>query len=376
MLAAMPDGNPFTRTMLTPAGPLAGRAEPLARVRSMLTADTAPGLLVAVGGYGTGKTALLTAAAAEAHRHGWDTATARYGTGGLAHLTAADSGDDSQPTLLTVDDLHAAGAGFATALQALIAEGDRPTAVIAAAHPIIDDLHNGGDQRRPGTWLPLRPLSEQDTGDALRGALAAQEATITSDAITAIAAEAAGNAAMIHLLGYHACAAAGARSKITVSDVRNGLAAAHDDIVERILRPEHEMLTAADAALLAVVTNPAGVTAAAAAVRSRRSPRRATTRLERLERHGLVERCPRRRWRVANPIMARWLQQRRPTRLSTDPATSPTAAAAKPSSRTQQILAELGDPYRPVADIAAQFGVSRQYVSRLAKDHDLPRRRR
>lgn len=357
-----------------PARTLTGRAEQLSMVESALDAQQPPRTvrLLARGGYGLGKTAFLAAAADRAESRGFGVVHGSALAGGEieALAEAARTAAEGRPVFVALDDLHEARPAALEMISEASHSASAGVVIAAAAHHSID-AHE--DRLGGFTQLLLSPLADNDATKMARAAAGDTRRHITADAAEMVTREAAGNPAMIETLLRHARAAAPNSSRLSLAHVRRGLPAAREEILAKVLRPEHEALDPVARAVLHAVSRPGGSTVTRIALRTGRSPSKIRDRLGMLESWGLAERAGGRDWQTHHPLMRLWIQRGRPARLA---AAEPINTPAGGRSRKDDILAALRDQNRPVADIARGLGVSRQYVSRLAKDHNLPRTRR
>jgi transcriptional regulator with GAF, ATPase, and Fis domain/tetratricopeptide (TPR) repeat protein len=140
-----PAETPATRTARLLSGPPAEREGSLAQIRDALDPSAGPRIVWVCGGPGSGKSRILRWLEAEAILRGWRVLSV-FGQRrhGLEDLRAAAAGG---PTMLLVDEVHAAGAETLDLLERLAREPDAPHVQVVAAvrvdavgHPALRSL--------------------------------------------------------------------------------------------------------------------------------------------------------------------------------------------------------------------------------------------
>ena len=140
-----PGETPASRTARLLSGPPAEREASLAQIRQGLDASAGPRVVWVCGGPGSGKSRILRWLEAEAILRGWNVVSA---FGRLRHrLADLRAAARKGPTLLVLDEVHAAGAETLELLEHVAREGDGPPLQVVAAlrvdaieHPALRSL--------------------------------------------------------------------------------------------------------------------------------------------------------------------------------------------------------------------------------------------
>ncbi len=140
-----PAETPASRTARLLSGPPAEREASLAQIRHGLDASAGPRVVWVCGGPGSGKTRILRWLEAEAILRGWNVVSV---FGRLRHrLADLRAAAQKGPTLVLLDEVHAAGAETLDLLQRVAREGDAPALQVVAAlrvdaieHPALRSL--------------------------------------------------------------------------------------------------------------------------------------------------------------------------------------------------------------------------------------------
>ena len=140
-----PAETPASRTARLLSGPPAEREASLAQIRQGLDASAGPRVVWVCGGPGSGKSRILRWLEAEAILRGWNVVAA---FGRLRHrLADLRAAAQKGPTLILLDEVHAAGAETLELLEHVAREGDAPPLQVVAAvrvdaieHPALKSL--------------------------------------------------------------------------------------------------------------------------------------------------------------------------------------------------------------------------------------------
>ena len=248
-------------------------------------------------------------------------------------------------------------------------------------------------------------LASSDARLALAQPIEAAGGRIHDRALDCAVAATSGHPYMVQLVGHHTWeACADSAQGITIGDVALGEAAANRDMLSQVLLPAWSRLGDDERRVLSAMVPPGRAAPDDIAQRAAMPAETATEALARLNDAGLAKVEADATADIAHEAMRTWLRAGAGLRSPTPPTAprgdqrhgagkpvtsvpEPTSAASSRdqgesgSRRTLIIEALLNDRRASYSAIAAAHGVSRQYVSRIAKEESLtrdtrPRRRK
>ena len=244
-------------------------------------------------------------------------------------------------------------------------------------------------------------LAESDARLALGEPIEAAGGIIHDRALEYAVAVTSGYPYMVQLVGYHSWeACADPRQGITLSDVALGEAAANRDMLAQVLLPSWSRLGDIERRVLSSMVPPGPAAPDEVAARAAADADAAAEALARLADAGLASISADGTVGIAHEAMRTWLRAGAGLRLPMTPSVQPGemppgsdastpyvhagaiaqpafSEGAKPRSRRIPIVESLlNDVQASCAAIARAHGVSRQYVSRIAKEEDISRARK
>ena len=197
-----PAETPASRTARLLSGPPAERELSLAQIREALDPAAGPRVVWVCGSPGSGKSRILRWLEAEAILRGWHVVSA---FGRLRHrLADLREAARKQPTLLLLDEVHAAWPGTLDLLERVAREGDAPPVQVVAAlrvdaieHPALRRLFLA-----TGTVPTLRrvDLGKLDAGGVRAMACRATGVTVSDERVAWLLAACEGSPALAESL--------------------------------------------------------------------------------------------------------------------------------------------------------------------------------